>query len=455
MVSGTIWSNGIVNFNICEGIPSINLTDAKPWHKATEEEILSLESTSLKMPYLIREVSGIPDHAIWSLRNQEIAKLIIIFGKSSRNAPLCLDVARKVAMMQFALQKGSFELIKIDNETIDELATKAPLILDAPIYDCSIDLRKYGWKNIPQAISLLQKSVALPELWENLCDADEGAMDPACKVFCHPSIIEKQHIVSTKNFHVVTNVTPYVNFHVMVIPKKCIRKSNEYSNEELLEKNKIIQRLTSIFLHRFKVPMVGALTRLGSLGGQTQPHLHHHILGFDPKKEHFWVRNWTAELLQKEAYDTVYLESNKHLQCIIPPLFKRVKVVVFDLASNLIQERILHYIHSLKHQNYRIGLLSNTHATHYVFNKEKALIDIFDFEINSHQTSLTTLNREIFENICSLTGLEPAAHLLIDDVEENIDAAHEIGFHGILYKEVVMTIDNIDELLNSNSLEDI
>jgi FMN phosphatase YigB (HAD superfamily) len=80
-------------------------------------------------------------------------------------------------------------------------------------------------------------------------------------------------------------------------------------------------------------------------------------------------------------------------------------------------------------------LLSNTNIIHWdwIVRKHGAVLSVFDRLLPSQETGLLKPDPQIYRHVESLTGLPPAAHLLIDDGPENVEAARACGWDGIVY----------------------
>ena len=89
----------------------------------------------------------------------------------------------------------------------------------------------------------------------------------------------------------------------------------------------------------------------------------------------------------------------------------------------------------LKQAGYPVHAISN-------FSREKfdivrrlfPFLDEFDELVISADVGMVKPDREIFELLIERTNLEPAQSLFVDDSEENIAAAHRIGFDTVLFK---------------------
>ena len=100
-------------------------------------------------------------------------------------------------------------------------------------------------------------------------------------------------------------------------------------------------------------------------------------------------------------------------------------------------------------KNYKIWLLSNTNPMHikneieskYVFQK------LVDGGIYSYDVGYRKPEKEIYHIACDSAEVNPENSIFIDDLEENIIGANEIGIKGIHYKN---TIELLKELTRLN-----
>ena len=90
-----------------------------------------------------------------------------------------------------------------------------------------------------------------------------------------------------------------------------------------------------------------------------------------------------------------------------------------------------------------IFLLSNTNPLHILAVKEKypALIPKFQKKIYSYDAGTSKPDQKIYEYALERTGVKPENSIFIDDLEENVDSARELGFY-------VHQYHNQEELIN-------
>jgi putative hydrolase of the HAD superfamily len=61
-------------------------------------------------------------------------------------------------------------------------------------------------------------------------------------------------------------------------------------------------------------------------------------------------------------------------------------------------------------------------------------VGAFDRIFASHELGLRKPERAAFERVCALTGTSAASILFFDDLAENVQAAKDAGFQGVLVK---------------------
>lgn len=88
-------------------------------------------------------------------------------------------------------------------------------------------------------------------------------------------------------------------------------------------------------------------------------------------------------------------------------------------------------------QHYRTFLLSNTNRIHWENYRPRmqALIEqhhlgeLFEKEFYSHEMGMRKPEQRIYEQVIQETGIAPGESLFIDDREENLRAAENVGIH--------------------------
>lgn len=100
---------------------------------------------------------------------------------------------------------------------------------------------------------------------------------------------------------------------------------------------------------------------------------------------------------------------------------------------------------------YTTALLSNAWTNgRYVLTKSKPCIDAFHVAVFSCEAGLVKPDPAIYHYILRLCSTEPEAAIFVDDAAENIDAANQVGIHGILFKNPKQAIADVTALLEDN-----
>ncbi len=124
--------------------------------------------------------------------------------------------------------------------------------------------------------------------------------------------------------------------------------------------------------------------------------------------------------------------------------FEKVWCSVFTELTGLVD-----YARELK-ENYNVYVLSNTDEIHFT-NIWQDYPELHFFEGNlmlSYELDSVKPQKEIYERALGKFDLKPEDCLFIDDKQENIQGAGEMGIAGILYTNFEDTKRNIRNFLN-------
>ncbi|MDD6136663.1 MAG: HAD family phosphatase [Lachnospiraceae bacterium] len=106
------------------------------------------------------------------------------------------------------------------------------------------------------------------------------------------------------------------------------------------------------------------------------------------------------------------------------------------------------WLKELKARGYGIYLLSNypermfkMHWEHYSF------APYVDGKLVSYECHYTKPEKEIYHLLCERYGIDAKESVFLDDRFENIEAAKEVGFYGILVHEQEQAIAELEQLL--------
>jgi epoxide hydrolase-like predicted phosphatase len=110
---------------------------------------------------------------------------------------------------------------------------------------------------------------------------------------------------------------------------------------------------------------------------------------------------------------------------------------------------LLEYARGLR-PRYRTGLLSNGSVG--AREREHAAYgygDIFDEIIYSFEVGLMKPDPRIYVLACARLDVLPEEMVFVDDVEENVAAAREVGIHAVHYRDNAQVIEEINKLLTT------
>ncbi len=132
--------------------------------------------------------------------------------------------------------------------------------------------------------------------------------------------------------------------------------------------------------------------------------------------------------------------SKRRLNEVIDSYKKNYKKYTF-ISGNIIQ-----FISLLK-RKYKVYALSNTNEIHTEVNRERGIFNSFDKVFLSFKLGMKKPNEKIYREILKDIKLQPPDIVFIDDNEENIKKASEIGFKTIKFdgfnklKDIFNSID--------------
>lgn len=85
--------------------------------------------------------------------------------------------------------------------------------------------------------------------------------------------------------------------------------------------------------------------------------------------------------------------------------------------------------------HYKLGLLSNTNEWHFEYGiRSTEVFPLFDTVTLSYEVKAMKPAREIYLDAINKLGVAPAACVYIDDLEENVAAAKELGMLALLFR---------------------
>ncbi len=114
---------------------------------------------------------------------------------------------------------------------------------------------------------------------------------------------------------------------------------------------------------------------------------------------------------------------------IDPETFKKYYADIFSL-----NEDVISLLPELK-KNYKLLLLSNTDSIHQKYGWQKyEFLKNFDCLILSHEVGAVKPEERIYRKAERASGFPSEEHFYIDDIQEYVDAAKEIGWDAVLFE---------------------
>jgi glucose-1-phosphatase len=160
-------------------------------------------------------------------------------------------------------------------------------------------------------------------------------------------------------------------------------------------------------------------------------------------EEVLWDENWICRYERGEISTSefhAYLRETADLGMDLPDFCETWSSVF--LPDLLVSEDLLL---ALK-RKYPLILVSNTNELHIDFVRTNyRVLDYFDHHVLSYEVGSLKPDRKIFEYAIGVSGHEPEALFFIDDREENIVAARQLGMHAHQFKTELQLMDALHQ----------
>jgi glucose-1-phosphatase len=160
-------------------------------------------------------------------------------------------------------------------------------------------------------------------------------------------------------------------------------------------------------------------------------------------EEVLWDENWICRYERGEISTSefhAYLRETADLGMDLPDFCETWSSVF--LPDLLVSEDLLL---ALK-RKYPLILVSNTNELHIDFVRTNyRILDYFDHHVLSYEVGSLKPDRKIFEYAIAVSGHEPEALFFIDDREENIVAARQLGMHAHQFKTELQLMDALHQ----------
>ncbi len=127
------------------------------------------------------------------------------------------------------------------------------------------------------------------------------------------------------------------------------------------------------------------------------------------------------------------------------------KIALCDLESwRPIRQDVCDWIDELQKSGYKIGILSNMPYEFLdLYEKEIPPFVQADFACFSCRVKLIKPEKEIYEHTLNGLGVKAEEAVFFDDIQENIDAASNLGIRACLWTGLEKGKKDLDKILNS------
>jgi putative hydrolase of the HAD superfamily len=110
---------------------------------------------------------------------------------------------------------------------------------------------------------------------------------------------------------------------------------------------------------------------------------------------------------------------------------------------------VVRRVRELRAEGYRTAILTNNIKEWGSIWKASIPLDLFDLVVDSCEVGLRKPDPAIFRLTCERLGVVPEAAVFLDDTRRHVDAARQVGLHGILVRDPWAALAELDAILES------
>ncbi|KIA76784.1 HIT domain-containing protein [Parachlamydia acanthamoebae] len=297
-----LWEGSLTQLENRDGLLAATIKRKVVIGQLSDEEKLELETTVGKMERVFLEAFGCGDFMrCMPLCEERVVSYLLPTERSAKTDELNFE--HHVRLMLFALY-GKKEKILLTSGQIKKVTVVANGILSGSPQPLPLREATYKVTKTYEAFLLLKEEISQRKGECHLVWNKEWfssiSLSSSC-AFCNPKVIQKQDVLETPFNHIISNSKPYTEpeHHLMIIPKRHITTISASSPEEILDKYSCFSKMCSIVNNYFVCPEVVVVTKIGRKSGQTQSHLHDHVIAFSSDTLQPWMTNWAYEFCQE------------------------------------------------------------------------------------------------------------------------------------------------------------
>lgn len=106
------------------------------------------------------------------------------------------------------------------------------------------------------------------------------------------------------------------------------------------------------------------------------------------------------------------------------------------------------FIKELSERGYRLFCLSNMSVEFYDYLKDREVFSYFEGQIISALEHVIKPEKEIYEVLMNRYDVVPEESVFIDDLEQNIKAARQLGFHTVHFADKEKGMQELKDMLS-------
>lgn len=121
---------------------------------------------------------------------------------------------------------------------------------------------------------------------------------------------------------------------------------------------------------------------------------------------------------------------------------KVAEKVPSNLLSRALEQKsflnndVLEIASRMRKNGFKTGILSNTNTPHSIYLRRLHLFEYFDEVVLSQEIGHRKPEPEIYHYTLKKLDVMPNEAFFVDDLPENVEAANEVGIHGMLFQGV-------------------
>lgn len=135
-----------------------------------------------------------------------------------------------------------------------------------------------------------------------------------------------------------------------------------------------------------------------------------------------------------------------------PAYEKEIRQVIDAVGDTIsLMPYTVEWVKGLKERGYHLYILSN--YAEYTYEKTSHKMEFLPYMngvVFSYRCKLIKPEKEIYEYICKTYELKPEESVFLDDREDNVEAARNMGMHGIVFENYAQGSETLEQLLKNS-----